>query len=73
MTQEDLAAQAGLVPKHISLIERGRLNMRITTMLNLAEGLRVSASELMDVAQAEHDGTVRESQASRLDGTVGSR
>ena len=41
LSQETLAARAGLSPEAVSLLERGRRSPRMTTMRLLAEGLRL--------------------------------
>ena len=47
MSQEALAASAGLHPTHISLIESGKRCIRLTTIKQLALGLRVQPAEIM--------------------------
>lgn len=51
MTQEALAFESGYHPKYISLLERGKYSPSLTTILELAEVLRVSGADL--VARAE--------------------
>jgi transcriptional regulator with XRE-family HTH domain len=48
LTQEDLAERAGLNPKYISGIERGRENPTLDTLLRLARELGVQPVELFD-------------------------
>jgi len=48
LTQEDLAERAGINPKYISGIERGRENPTLDTLLRLARELRVQPVELFD-------------------------
>lgn len=47
MTQEDLAHRSGLSSVQISRIERGRREIRITTLLQLLRALDVSPEELL--------------------------
>ena len=48
LTQEDLAERAGLNPKYISGIERGRENPTLDTLLRLAKELGAQPVELFD-------------------------
>lgn len=41
LSQEALAAQAGLSPQHVSNIERGNKDLRLSTVLKLAEALEI--------------------------------
>ena len=41
LSQETLAARAGLSPEAVSLLERGRRSPRMTTMRLLADGLQL--------------------------------
>ena len=45
LSQETLAARAGLSPEAVSLLERGRRSPRLTTMRLLAEGLSLPEPE----------------------------
>jgi transcriptional regulator with XRE-family HTH domain len=45
LSQETLAARAGLSPEAVSLLERGRRSPRMTTMRLLAEGLRLADAD----------------------------
>lgn len=47
-TQEELAYRSGLASVQISRIERGKREVRITTLLRLVQGLDVTAGELLD-------------------------
>jgi transcriptional regulator with XRE-family HTH domain len=46
LSQEALAAAAGVHPKHVSEIERANKDPRSTTVLRLAEALGVTPAEL---------------------------
>ena len=48
LTQEDLAERAGLNPKYVSGIERGRENPTLDTLLRLAKELGAQPVELFD-------------------------
>ena len=45
MSQEGLAARAGLSPEAVSLLERGRRSPRMTTLSLLADALRLGGDE----------------------------
>lgn len=47
LTQEALASESGYHPKYISLLEQGRYSPSLTTILELSEALRISASDLV--------------------------
>ena len=47
-TQEDLAHEAGLAPVQVSRIERGKREIRLTTLLRLINALEVSPTELLE-------------------------
>jgi transcriptional regulator with XRE-family HTH domain len=47
MSQEALAEASGLAAKHVSEIERANRDVRLTTLLQLAEGLDLLPSELL--------------------------
>ncbi len=47
LTQEALGLSTGLHPTEITRIERGRRNPGTVTLVRLARGLGVSASELL--------------------------
>ena len=47
-TQEELAKRAKLHPTHLSRIERGMREPRLTTILQLKKGLQVTADELLE-------------------------
>lgn len=46
-TQEELAHQTGLTSVQVSRIERGRREIRVTTLLKLMDALDVSADDLL--------------------------
>ena len=57
LSQEALAAAAGMHPKHLSEIERGNKDPRATTVARLAEALGVTVGELYgqgDNASGKH-------------------
>lgn len=47
-TQETLAGYSGLSSKHISLIEKGKRNIRITTLRKIAQAFDMTVQELCD-------------------------
>ena len=47
-TQEDLAHQTGLTSVQVSRIERGKREIRLTTLLRLMKALEVPPSDLLD-------------------------
>jgi transcriptional regulator with XRE-family HTH domain len=47
-TQEELSRQTGLASVQISRIERGKREVRISTLLRLVKALDVSADDLLD-------------------------
>lgn len=47
MSQADLAAKANLSLPHISSIELGKTNMRLSTFIQLIEALQVSADSII--------------------------
>lgn len=47
MTQEDLAALAGISPTHISVIECGTKILRMDTFVAIANALEASADDLL--------------------------
>jgi transcriptional regulator with XRE-family HTH domain len=47
LTQETIAFESGYHPKYISLLERGKYSPSLTTILELAEVLEVSAADLV--------------------------
>ncbi len=53
MSQEALAQAAGLAAKHVSEIERANRDVRLTTFLQIANGLGLRPSELMTLYERE--------------------
>lgn len=47
LSQDALAREAGVGPKHVSELERGNKDPRLATFMRLAEGLGLSGTELM--------------------------
>jgi transcriptional regulator with XRE-family HTH domain len=48
ITQEGLGLDAGLGKNQVGLIERGEVNVTISTLKKLAKSLRVEPKELLD-------------------------
>jgi transcriptional regulator with XRE-family HTH domain len=48
LTQEALADRAGIHSVMVSRVERGATDPRLSTVLKIAQGLGVSASQLLD-------------------------
>jgi transcriptional regulator with XRE-family HTH domain len=55
LSQEALAAEAGLDRTYISSCERGRRNISLENIYRLAEALGVQPDELLRKAKAEHE------------------
>jgi transcriptional regulator with XRE-family HTH domain len=53
MSQEALGRAAGLDGKHVSEIERANRDVRFTTLLQLAQGLGLPPSELLELYDAQ--------------------
>lgn len=47
LTQETLAFESGYHPKYISLLERGKYNPSLTTILEIANALNMSGADLV--------------------------
>jgi transcriptional regulator with XRE-family HTH domain len=47
ITQESLAFESGYHPKYISLLERGKYNPSLTTILEIANALDISGADLV--------------------------
>lgn len=55
MTQEQLSLASGLSIKHISAMERGIKNSRISTILSVSEALGVTPNDLLLEASLDSD------------------
>ena len=53
MSQETLAAAASCHPTYVSLLERGKRNPSLDTMLRIAEALDVKAWELVRATETK--------------------
>jgi transcriptional regulator with XRE-family HTH domain len=51
LSQERLAARAGISPQHVSSIERAQKDVRLNTLIRLAEALDLSVSDLLRGAE----------------------
>lgn len=72
LTQEGLAAGAGLHVTHISLLEGGKRSARIETLERLARALRVQPSELLPrIALDTEQGLLSRPHQSRRRGPAG--
>jgi transcriptional regulator with XRE-family HTH domain len=49
LTQEELAERAGLHSRYISRVELGDANFGVSVLFDLAKGLGISASELVNL------------------------
>lgn len=49
--QDDFAAQVGVYRSHMGLIEQGKLDIRLTTLTDVAGTLGLSVSELLSKAE----------------------
>ena len=54
MTQEELAGAAGISVKHVSVLERGIKEPRLSTIVNVAEALKVTPNDLL-LAETPND------------------
>lgn len=43
-----LAARSGLEPSHVQRIAKGKVDVAMTTLFSLAEGLKISPKDLLD-------------------------
>ncbi|WP_420594334.1 helix-turn-helix transcriptional regulator [Deinococcus sp.] len=48
-SQEDFAALVDVYRSHMSLIERGKTDVRLSTLLRIARAVNLSVSELLDL------------------------
>jgi transcriptional regulator with XRE-family HTH domain len=48
LTQEDLAAACDLHPTEVGRLERGERDIRLSTVVRVARGLRVAPSDLLN-------------------------
>lgn len=48
LTQEELAARAGVAARHLQKIEAADVNLTVGTLANIAAALHVEASTLLD-------------------------
>ena len=66
-TQNELAESAGVSPKHLGELERGRGNPSLKSLQSLATALELSLNELFDMEQEEKsDDTLRAEIIERL-------
>jgi len=56
LSQEALAALAGVHPKHLSEIERANKDPRTTTLIRLAEALELTPAELYAASEGSATG-----------------
>jgi transcriptional regulator with XRE-family HTH domain len=52
LTAEELGRRASVHPAYLSRVERGEAELSIATIFDLAAGLGIPASKLMDVVDA---------------------
>ncbi len=57
LVSTDLAILTGVTQSEISQIEKGKRDLRFSTIQKIALGLGVRPSELVQVAEGETDGT----------------
>lgn len=53
LTQQELAEKAGVSYKYLGQVERGQVNLSVEKMVEIAYGLSVAPSELIDVERKE--------------------
>jgi transcriptional regulator with XRE-family HTH domain len=56
MTQEDLAGRAGMSVPYLSDLERGRWNPSLAMLVDLARGLSIHPSELLEDLAVDAEG-----------------
>jgi transcriptional regulator with XRE-family HTH domain len=56
LSQEALAAQARLAPQHVSELERGRKEPRLSTLVQLADAFGMPSAELLARFDQERTG-----------------
>ena len=54
LTQEQIAEKAGINPKYVSSIERGKENPTLDTFINIADSLEVNIGELFQGLDIEN-------------------
>ena len=59
LTQEQLGFEADLRRSYVSILELGQQQPSLTTILKVAEGLKISAQELIAMVEAERQTTKR--------------
>lgn len=56
LTLDELAERAGLSPSFMSLVERGRSSLALTSLFSVARALGVDVGELLPAREARHPG-----------------
>lgn len=59
LTQEELGFEADLRRTYVSVLELGQQQPSLATILKLARGLKIPASKLIALVEAECEGQVR--------------
>jgi len=49
LTQQELAEQAGVSYKYLGQVERGQVNLSVEKLVEIAQGLHLAPSELLDM------------------------